>query len=314
MTLEIGWTIGKPIKLLIMDREGSGQELNSQLKKEVGISTLTPIKSNQYKSLDDFDCEQIGDDLYVGKWHDKEKLAQDNRTLIVIDYKSRLCVFGTTEEKLDYSDTQSLYKKRWPYNEEIIKHLNMFTSFNTNICNGVVDIPDPKHIREEEELNKKIEKTQEKIETYKKKEENVSAPSKKRIFNNQQKKAEKKIEKYENQKLELGEIKNKKIREVVPDYFASMLKLNIVNSFQWLLENCLPLKNKNVPMEKMYHMLMNMEADLFENAEIKKYICVCPNRKSDRKILKVFCKNFNKLNIRSREGKKLILEMRVPPS
>jgi hypothetical protein len=314
MTLEIGWTIGKPIKLVIMDREGSGQELNNHLKNIVGISTLTPLRSNQYKSLEDFECKKIDNDLYVGNWRDKKKFEKDNRTLIIIDYKNRLCVFATNEEKIDYSDTQSLYKKRWPYNEEKMKHLNMLTGFNTNICNGVTEIPDPKHVRTEQELDKKIEEAQEKKDQYKTKEEEATARSVIKKQQEQQKNVEQRIEKYENQKNELGEIKSKKIREVVPDYFVSMLKLNIVNSFQWLLESCLPSNEKNPAMEKMYQMLMNMEADLFENTEIKKYILSNPCRKSDRKLLKIFCENFNKLHIKSRAGKKIILEMeRLPP-
>ena len=297
------------IKLVIMDREGCGKELNNKIDSDFKIKTLTPLRSNQYKSLEDFTCEKIGDNLYKGNWKDSKKLEEDSRNLIIIDYIERLCVFATTDEEIGI-ETQKTYKTRWPNNEEIIKYLNMITGFNTNISNGIESIPNPKKTREIEELGKKIKSSENKIKNYKEAKINLINNSEIKRYDKQIMNANNKIKNYKEKIKKTGEINPVKIRKTEPDNFIAFLKAGILNLFRFILIKCLELdteKNKP-PVEKMWQMLINRKGKIIENYYEKVYIFDTPSTVENIKLLTMFCNNFNKLNITTYNGKNIILK------
>ena len=84
-------------KLVIMDREGSGTELNKHIFDDLNVPTLTPLRSNMYKGLDDFGYKQIGPNKYQGKWRDPDKRANDPRWFVIIKYHNR---YGSSSSRL----------------------------------------------------------------------------------------------------------------------------------------------------------------------------------------------------------------------
>ncbi|MBN2260651.1 MAG: hypothetical protein JW702_08895 [Clostridiales bacterium] len=297
----------KITKLIIMDREGSGNELNKRILNELNVPTLTPLKSNMYKDLNDFGYKKIGGYNYQGKWRDPVKRLNDPRWFTIIKYKDRLCVFATNGSKQMGRMLQKLYKTRWPDNEEIIKNMNMLCSFNTNICNGTVEIQNPKKINQKKILEQKINTANQKIDQY---HENIGVcgnNSAKLRFEKQIENKRNKINRHQQELKKLENIELVKIRNTKPDQFISLLKAGILNLFRYILTICLNIQNKKVPMEKMMQMIINRKGKIIESNYSKQYIFEYPGTKSNRKILKLFCGNFNKLNIMTKNGKKVIL-------
>ena len=62
------------VDLVVVDRECNGKEISQFIKENYGISILTGLRSNQYKTLSDFDYKWIQEGkLAYGKWHNLKK-------------------------------------------------------------------------------------------------------------------------------------------------------------------------------------------------------------------------------------------------
>ena len=297
-------------KLIIMDREGSGKKLNKKILNDLKVPTLTPLKTNMYKDLNDFGYKKIGPNLYQGKWRDNEKRADDPRWFIIIKYPDRLCVFATNDKYFIAKSIQKIYKTRWPDNEEIIKNLNMLCSFNTNICNGVINILNPKKLRQKKVLEKKIDKANNKIEEYKTRISGDTNNSTEKQLNKQIDNKLKKLDEYENILKDLQNIEKVKIRNTKPDQFVSLLKAGILNLFRYIITVCLGIKNKKAPMEKMMQLIINRKGRIIESKFSKQYIFEQPSTKQNTRLLKQFCNYINNLNINTAEGKKVIASLK----
>jgi hypothetical protein len=296
-------------KLVIMDREGSGNHLTQRILNDLNVTSLTPLKSNMYKDLNDFGYKKIGQYTYQGKWRNDEKRNNDPRWFTIIQYKDRLCVFATTADKKLGIKLQSLYKTRWPENEEIIKNMNMHCSFNTNICNGTQRILNPKKVKQKENLEAKKDKANQRLNQYQLELECSKNESSKKRFQNQIKNKQNKITEYQQELEKLKNIELVKIRNTKPDQFISLLKSGILNLFRYILITCLNIQNKKAPIEKMMKMIINRKGKIIESNYSKEYIFESPSTKSNRKLLKILCHNFNKLNIMTKKGKKVTLSL-----
>ena len=299
------------IDLIILDREGCGNELNQTFKNELELCTLTPLRENQYKGLEDFEYKKIGERLYQGIWRSEEKRKEDERTFVMIEYDRRVCVFGITKKKRSYTDTQQIYKSRWPNNEEIIKNLNMQTDFNVNISNGTNSVLNPKKQKQNEKNQQKIDNWTAKKNNYQQRQNKALSNSESKRYEKQVKKAEEKITKYQALIIPKNEIGKVKIRNTKPDYFISMLKTSIINILRFIIISCVS-RTKKPPMEKMYHLIINRKGIIEEMPNTKWYIFDKPFSKDNQNLLAEFVKNFNKFKIKDRKAKVIQLAINSP--
>ncbi len=82
-----------------------------------------------------------------------------------------------------------------------------------------------------------------------------------------------------------------------------MLKVAILNIFRFILKLCLP-EHKNLPMEKMYHLLICRNRFYYERVMEKLYCFESPSTKENIELLGVFIKTLINLIFLIGMGKK----------
>ena len=299
--------LGDRIELVVVDRECNGAEFNQKLNQEYGVKVLTGLRSNQYKSIEDFEYEWLSPNILAkGHWKDQKKRIADNRTFLLYPQHDRIYVLTTTSEN-DFILENAIehQKSRWEFNENVIKLLVNEFDLNTNVGNGTVDVPNPRLTAIDKEYQSKLETCEKHIEKLEKQLNQELPPSKKKEKEKSKSKWEEKKINYtkemEDQQAKVNPLVKDRILE--PQTLFSTLRAALFNMIMYLMwvsfENGSPLEGG---LESCLDLLINRSGYRTETENTCVYYFHPPNYNKDYRKLEIVLEGITRLGLREKGG------------
>lgn len=289
--------LGDRLELFVIDREGCGLEFNKKLE-EKGIGILTFLRCNQYQGLEDFDCEEVDTNLYVGVWRDKVKAETDPRVFEILQRDNELYVLASTYACDSYFDSLLEYKKRWPNCENVIKLLVNHFDFNVNTCNGAESMDNPK--------SSKLPVIKRQIENHEKKVNHIIALPRER------KKGLKALKKLKKERASILNHPQVKVRKTNPDLFMGYLRATLYNLLLYMFLKIFGKANAGkINYESLLHLIVQCRGTVKESNTFVEYVLRTPILAKDEELVRKFCDYISKL--RMKDEKNRLIRCSVSP-
>jgi len=158
------------IELFIIDREVNSLDIALEFDRN-GLGLMSMLGKNQYKSLLDWKhhcigVQKDGSKTYSGQWLDEKKRQEDPRHFVIVDTGEKLLpywgndtLFSNCTSLIEWPE---LYAERTEIQENAFKRMKNHGALETNYGIKKIWVADRHQQRSNEELESKLEKTEEK--------------------------------------------------------------------------------------------------------------------------------------------------------
>jgi len=325
------------IELCIIDREVNSLEVALEFdRNDLGLMSM--LGKTQYKSLSDWKhlyigVQKDGSKIYSGQWQDEKKRQEDPRHFVIVDTGEKLLPYWgneTLSNSTSLRDWPELYAERTVIKENAFKRMKNHGALETNYGIKKILGPDRHQQRANEELQRKLEKTEgkeqkqlEEIDAQKlkvKESEIKNHPIMLPIREKKLKDLEIKLEetKLKEQKIQEGIEKNGPPKERADRDFRKQLIMTIRTL---CLENCLmeffnillQNKNLNIGLDGFLNAFFDRSGSYYETTSEIIYYLKCDGlSKSLLSKIKVIINSYNDLKL-TRNGKIIRVKIKGIP-
>lgn len=315
------------IELFIIDREVNSLDVALEFDRN-GLGLMSMLGKKQYKSLSDWEYRYIGvqkdgSRIYSGQWLDEKKRQADPRYFVIVDTGEKLLPYWGNNILYNSAplliEWPELYAERTEIQENAFKRMKSHGALETNYGIKKILGPDRHQQRANEELQSKLEKTEEKnqkqleeIDAQKlkvKESETKNHPKMLPVREKKLKELEIKLEdtKLKEQKIKEGIEKNGPPKERADRDFRKQLIMTIRTL---CLENCLMeffnilLQNKNlkIGLDGFLNAFFNRSGSYYETTSEIIYHLKCDGlSKSLLSKIKVIINSYNDLKLTRNE-------------